>query len=137
MSIIKKDYEYILNFFESDHLNEISYGEWVLRKRQYSFMSNKLCLERRSMPSFLVLLCLAVHFVASKSERDPEDLPSPIPTKKFIWLMQAKEAVDLSFLRSEQSDAIQVRRLPVFVGKRCLADSCGDTGCLGQRRATS
>ena len=30
---------------------------------------------------------------------------------RFIWLMQAKEAVDLAFLRSEHSDAIQVNGL--------------------------
>jgi hypothetical protein len=33
--------------------------------------------------------------------------------RKFIWLMQGKEALDLSFLRSEQSDAIQVPDIPV------------------------
>ena len=53
------------------------------------------------------------------------------PTKKFIWLMQTKEAVDLSFLRSHESDAIQVASF-IHVPCRCYS-IIKQAGCLGSR----
>ncbi len=79
--------------------------------------------------SFAVTVTLLSHLCCALSELpQTDDFPAPVQPQqqkqqqqkqqhkrmhfKFIWLMQGKEAMDLSFLRSDRSDAIQVAHPP-------------------------
>ncbi len=57
------------------------------------------------LPRIILLVYAACTLLASAV--DPDSSQATMK-HKFIWLMQGKEALDLSFLRSDQSDAIQV-----------------------------